>query len=47
MFCTHKNLIKQKAYDMARMMKTDGEPIEKIMRYSGLTADEILTLILS
>ena len=35
---------KQKAYDMARMMKADGEPVEKIMRYSGLTIDEISKL---
>ncbi len=32
---------KQKAIEMARMMKADHEPLEKIMRYSGLTSDEI------
>ncbi|MBR4265442.1 MAG: Rpn family recombination-promoting nuclease/putative transposase [Bacteroidales bacterium] len=32
---------KQKAIEMARMMKADNEPLEKIMRYSGLTSDEI------
>jgi len=32
---------KQKAMEMARMMKADNEPLEKIMRYSGLTLDEI------
>ena len=35
---------KQKAIEMARMMKADNEPLEKIMRYSGLTKDEILIL---
>ena len=32
---------KQKAIEMARMMKADNEPLEKIMRYSGLTLDEV------
>ena len=26
---------------MARLMKADGEPLEKIARYTGLTIDEI------
>jgi len=32
---------KQKAIEMARMMKADNEPLEKIMRYTCLTLDEI------
>ena len=32
---------KQKAISMARMMKVNHEPIDKIIMYSGLTADEI------
>ena len=36
--------VKQKSVEMARMMKNDNEPIEKIVRYSGLTKEEILTL---
>ncbi len=32
---------KQAHIEMARMMKADHEPLEKIMRYSGLTLDEI------
>ena len=32
---------KSKAIDMARLMKADGEPLEKIARYTGLTIDEI------
>ena len=32
---------KQKAVEMARMMKADNEPLEKIMRYTNLTLDEI------
>lgn len=35
---------KQRAVETARMMKADNEPIEKIIRYSGLTKDEILAL---
>lgn len=30
--------------EMGRLMKTDGEPIEKIMKYTGLTKDEIEAL---
>ena len=32
---------KQKAIDMARLMKADGESIDKIMRYTGLDESEI------
>ncbi|MBR4215698.1 MAG: hypothetical protein IKR94_10300, partial [Bacteroidales bacterium] len=35
---------KQTKISMARLMKTDGEPISKIIKYSGLTADEIQSL---
>jgi predicted transposase/invertase (TIGR01784 family) len=35
---------KQKAVEMARMMKADNEPIEKIIRYTGLTKDELENL---
>ena len=35
---------KQKAIEMARMMKADGESIDKIMRYTGLTESEINNL---
>lgn len=35
---------KQRAVETARMMKADNEPLEKIIRYSGLTKDEILAL---
>ena len=33
-----------KAISIARMMKADGEPVEKIIKYSGLTAEEISNL---
>lgn len=35
---------KEKALEMARMMKADGVPIETIAKYSGLTHDEIQSL---
>ena len=35
---------KQKAIETARMMKADGESIDKIMRYTGLTESEINNL---
>ena len=35
---------KNKAISMARMMKANHEPIDKIIMYSGLTAAEISTL---
>ncbi|MCP5046476.1 MAG: hypothetical protein GY940_04840 [bacterium] len=33
-----------KAVEMAKMMKQDGEPIEKISKYSGLTKEQIKKL---
>jgi len=39
--------IKQREFDMARTMLEDGEPIEKIMRYTNLTNDEIENLKVS
>ena len=30
--------------EIARQMKSEGEPIEKIVRFTGLTADEIAKL---
>ncbi|MBQ3691575.1 MAG: hypothetical protein II937_17140, partial [Bacteroidales bacterium] len=35
---------KQKSVDMARMMKAGNEPLEKIIRYIGLTSEEISNL---
>ena len=35
---------KSKAIDMAQLMKADGEPLEKIAKYTGLTIDEIKNL---
>jgi len=32
---------KNKTLDMARLMKQEGEPIEKIVRYTGLTPADI------
>jgi hypothetical protein len=32
---------KEKALEMARMMKKEGEPVKKIVRYTGLTPEEI------
>jgi hypothetical protein len=32
---------KAKAFEMAKIMMTDKEPIEKIARYTGLTREEI------
>jgi predicted transposase/invertase (TIGR01784 family) len=34
----------KKAFDIARNMIADGELIEKIMRYTGLTRDEVESL---
>jgi len=30
--------------EIARQMKADGEPVDKIQRYTGLTAEEIAEL---
>lgn len=38
------NAAKEKALEMACMMKADGVPIEAIAKYSGLTHDEIQSL---
>jgi hypothetical protein len=35
---------KQKAFEIAKSMKSDGFPIENIIKYSGLTAAEIESL---
>ena len=35
---------KAKAIAIARNMLLDGEPVEKIMKYTGLTADEVADL---
>jgi len=35
---------KNKAIEIARLMKSQGEPIDKIFLYSGLTKDEIKKL---
>ena len=34
----------QKALSMAKAMLSDGEPIEKIVKYSGLSESEIIEL---
>lgn len=31
----------EEKFEVARNMKADGEPVEKIMRYTGLTAKDI------
>ena len=36
--------VKQREFDMARVMIADGEPVEKIMKYTNLTNDEIESL---
>jgi len=33
--------IKQKEFEIAKLMIIDEEPIEKIMRYTGLTNEEV------
>ena len=35
---------KKKAMDMARLMKADNEPIDKIIRYTNLSEEEINSL---
>ena len=36
--------IEQRTFEIARQMKKDGEPMEKIQRYTGLSQEEIETL---
>jgi len=35
------NAIADRNFEIARNMLLDGEPVEKIMKYTGLTADEV------
>ena len=35
------NAIADRNFEIARNMLLDGEPVEKIVRYTGLTADEV------
>jgi predicted transposase/invertase (TIGR01784 family) len=36
--------LQEKAFDIARNMMVDGEPVEKIVRYTGLTREEVENL---
>ena len=36
--------MQERNLEIARQMKADGEPVEKIRRYTGLTAEEIAGL---
>jgi len=36
--------VKKEKLDIAQTMKRDNEPVEKIIKYTGLTRDEIETI---